>query len=188
MNPKFILSKQILKEQVQKLTDLGLKVSYSYKTNREVGNLLQELFPGKQGDEIAAQNTRTEGSLNNLQAKRPTSEATYKRSDLQAKRPIPQKTFLNKVEEFLEKQNTKIISIEEVDKKKVIARIQNSQQAMLFAFNKKRITELELMKCYKKAKESNLPYHIITQSDQTKKMNDTIDAYKKLIRLDKLNT
>ncbi|MBT7102366.1 decarboxylase [archaeon] len=45
MNPKFILSKQILKQQVETLTDLGLKVSYSYKTNREVGNILQETSP-----------------------------------------------------------------------------------------------------------------------------------------------
>ena len=97
------------------------------------------------------------------------------------------KTFLNEIEEFLEKQNTKIISIEEVDKKNVVAKIQNSQQAMLFAFKKKRITELELIKCYKKAKESNLPYHIITQGEPTKKMNDTINAYKKLIKIDKLS-
>jgi len=42
---KFILSKEILKEQVKLLTDLGLKISYSYKTNREVGNILQEIAP-----------------------------------------------------------------------------------------------------------------------------------------------
>jgi ornithine decarboxylase len=41
--PKFILSKKILKEQVKLLTDLGLKVSYSYKTNKEIGNVLQKL-------------------------------------------------------------------------------------------------------------------------------------------------
>ena len=99
------------------------------------------------------------------------------------------KTFLNKVEEFLEKQNTRIISIEEVDKKNVIAKIESpSQSAMLFAFKKKRITELELIKCYKQAKESNLPYYIITLGEPTKKMSETIDAYKKLIKLDKLNT
>ena len=40
---KFILSKQTLKDQVKLLTDLGFKVSYSYKTNREVGNVLQEI-------------------------------------------------------------------------------------------------------------------------------------------------
>ena len=40
---KFILSKKKLLEQVKILEDLGLKISYSYKTNREVGNVLQEI-------------------------------------------------------------------------------------------------------------------------------------------------
>ncbi len=43
MEAKFILSKKILLEQVGKLEDLGLGVSYSYKTNREVGKVLQEI-------------------------------------------------------------------------------------------------------------------------------------------------
>ena len=43
MNAKFILSKKILKNQIKILRDSGLKVSYSYKTNKEVGNILQEL-------------------------------------------------------------------------------------------------------------------------------------------------
>ncbi|MFA5071839.1 MAG: decarboxylase [Candidatus Pacearchaeota archaeon] len=40
---KFILSKKVLNEQVKKLEDLGLKISYSYKTNRIVGQILQEM-------------------------------------------------------------------------------------------------------------------------------------------------
>jgi len=43
MEAKFVLSKPKLLEQLKVLEDLGLKVSYSYKTNREVGNLLQDL-------------------------------------------------------------------------------------------------------------------------------------------------
>ena len=43
MKPKFILSKKKLLEQVEILKNLGLKISYSYKTNKEVGNLLQEV-------------------------------------------------------------------------------------------------------------------------------------------------
>jgi len=42
-NPKFILSKKIAKEKVKILEDLGLKVSYSYKTNHEIGDVLQEI-------------------------------------------------------------------------------------------------------------------------------------------------
>lgn len=44
-NPHFILSKSKLLEQVKTLEDLNLKISYSYKTNREVGNLLQKISP-----------------------------------------------------------------------------------------------------------------------------------------------
>ena len=43
MEPKFILSKSKLLSQVKLLKNLGLKISYSYKTNREVGNVLQEI-------------------------------------------------------------------------------------------------------------------------------------------------
>jgi ornithine decarboxylase len=42
---KFILSKKKLLEQVKILENIGLKISYSYKTNKEVGNILQGLCP-----------------------------------------------------------------------------------------------------------------------------------------------
>ncbi len=41
----FILSKKVAKDQIKILENLGLTVSYSYKTNREVGNVLQETCP-----------------------------------------------------------------------------------------------------------------------------------------------
>jgi ornithine decarboxylase len=40
---KFIFSKKVLLEQIKKLKNLNLKISYSYKTNREVGDVLQDL-------------------------------------------------------------------------------------------------------------------------------------------------
>ncbi len=43
MEARFILDKNKLLEQYKILKDLGLNISYSYKTNREVGNLLQEI-------------------------------------------------------------------------------------------------------------------------------------------------
>ncbi len=43
MEPKFILNKKKILEQYNKLKDLNLIVSYSYKTNREVGNVLQDI-------------------------------------------------------------------------------------------------------------------------------------------------
>lgn len=43
MDARFVLSKKKLIEQVRVLKGLGLKVSYSYKTNREVGKVLQDI-------------------------------------------------------------------------------------------------------------------------------------------------
>ena len=108
-------------------------------------------------------------------------------STLEKPKQHDNQTFLNQIKIFLEKQDIKIIAIEEVDKKKIIAITEsNSKQAMLFAFNKKRITEIELFKCYKHAKKANLSYHIITKDNPTKKMEEIIDAYKKLIKIEKL--
>lgn len=45
-NAKFILNWNIVEEQVKSLFDLGLSVSYSYKTNHEVGDVLQDLNLG----------------------------------------------------------------------------------------------------------------------------------------------
>lgn len=50
MDARFILSKQIVINQVKKLENLGLKVFYSYKTNREVGNVIQELSDSRDVD------------------------------------------------------------------------------------------------------------------------------------------
>jgi ornithine decarboxylase len=50
MNAKFILSKKVLREQIKKLEEIGLKISYSYKTNRIVGKVLQEMAEGKNID------------------------------------------------------------------------------------------------------------------------------------------
>lgn len=99
----------------------------------------------------------------------------------------PRKTFLEEVEQFLKNKNTSIKAIEEVDKKKVIATvISNEKSSMLFAFNKIRINEAELLKCYKTADKKGLPYQIIINGILTKKLTDTINAYQKLIKVSKL--
>jgi hypothetical protein len=115
-------------------------------------------------------------------------ENIFENKEKEDKKHTVKKTFLDQVEEFLSENGTKINSILEVDKKKVIAETKSEdQKALLFAFNKKKISEEELMKCYKKAKEKNLSYHIITTGEPTKKMSETIDAYKSLIKIDQLD-
>lgn len=45
MEPRFVLDKKVLFEKVKELENLGLKISYSYKTNRIVGDILQNDLP-----------------------------------------------------------------------------------------------------------------------------------------------
>lgn len=124
--------------------------------------------------------------IENIPKEKPTQEKEHKKKESKETPYVP-KTFLEKIEKFLEKQNTAIIAIEEVDKKKVTAIIKlQDSKAMLFAFNKIRINEAELIKCYKIAEKKNLPYKIITNGEPTKKLSDTIQAYQNLLKMEKL--
>lgn len=62
---KFILSKKVLAEQVKTLEDLGLKVSYSYKTNNIVGDILQEL----EGSENVDYSIHAKGEIEEIKDK-----------------------------------------------------------------------------------------------------------------------
>jgi len=108
-------------------------------------------------------------------------------------KPKPAKTkkanqnFLEEIKTFLQSKQIEIVSLEQFDKRKVIAVIRiHSQPHLLTAFNKKRITEADLIKTYRKAKELNIPYYLIAKAEPTKKMQELSEAYKKLIRIDKI--
>jgi len=94
-------------------------------------------------------------------------------------------SFLEEVKSFLEKRDIKIIGLEEVDKRKVIAKINiNSQPYLLAAYNKKRVIEKEILKIYKTAEKFSIPYYIITREKPTKKISETMKAYKRLLKID----
>ena len=74
-----------------------------------------------------------------------------------------------------------------MDKNKVVAIVKSGEiSSMLFAFNRIRIDETELLKCYKQAEKKDLPYQIIIKGDLTKKLTNTISAHQKLIKINKL--
>jgi hypothetical protein len=126
-------------------------------------------------------NTQNVGNIFEKEEKENNSQKTINKSSATGQ------TFLEQIEQFLKTKNTHITTIEEVDKKKVTAIVEsNESQSMLFAFNKIRITETELLKCYKIADKKNLPYQIITKGNLTRKLLDTIRAYQKLLKVDNL--
>lgn len=100
----------------------------------------------------------------------------------------PGQSFLEEVKLFLEKNNLSLLELEELNKRRIVAKINmHSQVCLLIAYNKKRVTEKELIKAYKLSENLNLPYYILTKDNPTKKMAEAIEAYKKLIKFDKFD-
>lgn len=94
--------------------------------------------------------------------------------------------FLNEIKTLLTNKNIQLINLESHNNKEVIARVKEQEEYLLLAFNKKKINEKELIKAYKKALAFNLPYSIMIKDNISKKMNDSIEASKRLMKIEKL--
>lgn len=94
--------------------------------------------------------------------------------------------FLQEVQSILTKKNLSIVKTEYFDKKEVVLRAIDKEEILVFAFNKKRISDKELIKCHKKS--GKLPYTIMIKDEVSKKMRDTIEASKSLLRIEKLES
>ncbi len=111
-------------------------------------------------------------------AKRKTTKRTSKKTN---------EKFFAKVKEYLSQKGIQIIEIEGFSKNDLTLKIaQNEKTLILVAFNKKRIDEKDIIKANQKARELNLPYKILCLGDQTKKLNDFIDAVKNMEKIEKI--
>jgi hypothetical protein len=69
----------------------------------------------------------------------------------------------------------------EFDKKEAILKIKKEgKEMLLFAFDRKKVEESELIKAHKKASLLNLGYQILFKGETPKKLKETIEAYKNL--------
>lgn len=95
--------------------------------------------------------------------------------------------FFNKVKEFLNKNSIEIIGIEGFSKTDLILKINsNGKEQLLVAFNKKRITEADILKAHKKAQELNLKYVVFSLGEPLKKTLNFIEAIKDLEGIEKI--
>lgn len=95
--------------------------------------------------------------------------------------------FFNKIKEFLSEQKIEIIDIINFknDEAKIRVKKKDSEE-LLFAFNKKKITEKEILKANKEALEEKMKYSILSLGETTKKLNDFIDAIRNLSEIGKI--
>ncbi|MEN7982199.1 MAG: hypothetical protein ABFQ65_02015 [Nanoarchaeota archaeon] len=128
-----------------------------------------------------------------LQKKQELSEE-IKKEISQKKKSIKKKTsrkkdnkFFNKIKEFLAEESITIIDIEEVSQGDLMLKVnENENEKLIVAYNKKRITETEIIKANKKATEMGLNYTILSFGEPAKKLQKLIDAVKNLSKIKKL--
>lgn len=109
------------------------------------------------------------------------------RKKIKREKPNPDK-FLNEIKQILHTKNIELINIERYDKKEVVALVRTgSSECLLFAFNKKRADESDILKANKRASLAKMPYSIICREDLSKKLRETIEAYKNLTSIDRIN-
>jgi len=95
--------------------------------------------------------------------------------------------FFNKIKEFLFKQSIEILDIENFNKNDLVLRVKiKGEEKLLVAYNKKRISEEDILNAYKKATEFNLKYIILSLGEPLKKINNLIKAIKDLSEIEKI--
>jgi len=106
------------------------------------------------------------------------------------KKRIPAKKhdkFFNKIKEFLSERNIEILDIQDFSKSEITLLVkENNQEKLLVAYNKKRITENDIIKTNQKAEKQNLKYIITSKGEPLKKTSNLIKAAKNLSKIEKL--
>jgi hypothetical protein len=95
--------------------------------------------------------------------------------------------FFNKVKEYLRSKEKEIEDIITFNKNELILKIkENEKESLVIAFNKKRITEEDITKVYKKIADQNLKYSLLSLGEPAKKTENLIEAIKKLNEIKKI--
>ncbi len=95
--------------------------------------------------------------------------------------------FFNTIKEHLSKNNVEIVDIVEITKENITFKVtKNGEEYLIIAYNKKRISEEEINKAYKKSSELEIPYKIISFGEPLKRVNNLINAIKHLKDIEKI--
>ncbi len=116
--------------------------------------------------------------------KKPTKKKTPAKTKAQNKK---NERFFNTIKEYLTKKQIEITDIMGFSKGDLTLKIKDKEtEKILIAYNKKRLTELDIINAYKKAKEYNLKYIIFTLGEPAKKTTNFISAIKNLYSIEKI--
>lgn len=124
------------------------------------------------------------------QEKTRVKEKTKTEKILKKKSSITQKQddrFFNKIKEFLSKETVEIISIESFNKNEIHLRIKSEEsEKLLVAYNKRKISDSDIINANKKASKLNLKYVILSMGEPSKKLSNLIEASQNLDKIEKI--
>jgi hypothetical protein len=94
--------------------------------------------------------------------------------------------FFERVKEFLSGKNIEILGIESFNKDDLVLRIKDGGEKLLVAYNRKRITEEDILRTYKRLKDFNMKYKILNLGPVPKKLSEFIESVKNLEDIDRI--
>jgi hypothetical protein len=126
---------------------------------------------------------------------RPTKEKISKqkakaKTEKTQKRPNVKKQddkFFDKIKEFLSKETIEIINIESFNKNEILLKIKSEgTEKLLVAYNKKKISDLDIINANKKASKLNMKYLILSMGEPSKKLLSLIESAQNLEKIEKI--
>lgn len=155
------------------------------KEIKEEGDYANEKLVGKEemGGSNAEKNKISSVKRKSVDSKQSSSVSKKKRKPSQKKND----KFFNQVKEFLSENSTEIVDIEGVSQGSLVLRVKkNGDEKLVVAYDKKRISEAEIIKANKKASELGLSYTILSLGEPLKKLSGLIEAVRNLVSIEKL--
>ena len=159
-----------------------LEIKEKQEQNKEEAPTIKTQTPSKEQEKLPEKKEIKELDIFEKEQTKPRKKITRKKTSQKKN-----EKFFNKVKEYLSKKSIEILDIESFSKNDLVLKIKKEdKEKLLMAYNKKRITEPDLIQAYKKALETNLPYIILSLGEPTKKLSNFIKAIKKLEKISKI--
>ncbi len=123
-------------------------------------------------------------SLHSLQtSKKPSKKTSSKKASKKTKKS--NEKFFNKIKEFLLSKSITIQDIESFNKNEIVLKVKHlNEESILVAYNKKRLTDTDIIKAYKKAAGKN--FSVFSLGETPKKLKELIEALSSLSEIGKI--
>lgn len=120
--------------------------------------------------------------------KKKSTEKKEKKTEKKSSQKSSPNKFFNRVKTYLSEKQIEILDIEEASNTEIVLKVkENQKEYLIVAYSKKKITDQEITKAYKKSSELDLPYKILALGEPLKKLDNLIEAIKDLQGIEKVD-